>query len=242
MATAAHAPASSRLAPQAAAAIRAAIGLAGGREVCFVCTLDEDGVVRTARVAARGDVTSVLALPGFAKRGEMLVHNHPSGLLEPSHADLEVAARIHDDGVGFGIVDNAARELYVVVEVPRERKEQRIDAASIDADLGAGGPVAAAHGAYEDRPSQRALAAAIARLYNLGGVGLLEAGTGVGKSLAYLVPALRWAAANGERTVVSTNTINLQEQLVGKDLPFLKEALDDQRVRFALLKGWRNYL
>src|SRR6185295_5341641 len=48
--------------------------------------------------------------------------------------------------------------------------------------------------------------------------------------------------ANGERTVVSTNTINLQEQLVNKDLPFLQRALDDQPVRFALLKGWRNYL
>ena len=73
-------------------------------------------------------------------------------------------------------------------------------------------------------------------------MGLFEAGTGVGKSLAYLVPALRWAAANGERTVVSTNTINLQEQLVGKDLPLLATALSDQPVRFALLKGWRNYL
>jgi ATP-dependent DNA helicase DinG len=56
------------------------------------------------------------------------------------------------------------------------------------------------------------------------------------------VPALRWSAANKERTIVSTNTINLQEQLVQKDLPFLAEALDDQSVRFALLKGWRNYL
>ncbi|MFK9175257.1 ATP-dependent DNA helicase, partial [Escherichia coli] len=77
---------------------------------------------------------------------------------------------------------------------------------------------------------------------NEGGIGLLEAGTGVGKSLGYLVPALRWAAANGERTIVSTNTINLQEQLVRKDLPFLEKALSDQPVRFALLNGWRNYL
>jgi ATP-dependent DNA helicase DinG len=86
------------------------------------------------------------------------------------------------------------------------------------------------------------MASEIARLFNEGGVGLLEAGTGVGKSMGYLVPALRWAAANGERTVVSTNTINLQEQLVGKDLPFLRDAFTDQKVRFALLKGWRNYL
>ena len=86
------------------------------------------------------------------------------------------------------------------------------------------------------------MAVEIAKLYNRGGVGLLEAGTGVGKSLGYLVPALRWAAANNERTIVSTNTINLQEQLVRKDLPFLAKALGDQPVRFALLKGWRNYL
>ena len=66
------------------------------------------------------------------------------------------------------------------------------------------------------------MAAYIADGYNDGGVQLLEAGTGVGKSFAYLVPALAWARANGERTVVSTNTINLQEQLVGKDLPLLR--------------------
>ena len=231
-----------RLTGTAAAAIRAAIRLAGGREVCFVCTLDDEGTVQTARVVARGDVRRVLALPGFAKRGEMLVHNHPSGLLEPSDADLEVAARVHDDGIGFAIVDNTASELYVVVEVPRADPLTPLDGAAIDADLGPEGPIAALHATYEDRPSQRQMATAIAQLYSTGGIGLLEAGTGVGKSLGYLLPALRWAAANGERTIVSTNTINLQEQLVGKDLPFLAEALSDQKVRFALLKGWRNYL
>src|SRR5439155_645373 len=64
------------------------------------------------------------------------------------------------------------------------------------------------------------------------------------KSFAYLVPALAWARANGERTVVSTNTINLQEQLNGKDLPALAQALPTgaQTPTFALLKGWRNYV
>jgi ATP-dependent DNA helicase DinG len=231
-----------RLSPKAAGAIRAAIRLAGGREVCFVCTLDAKGIVETARVVARGDISSVLALPGFATRGEMLVHNHPSGVLEPSGPDMAIAARIHDDGIGFGIVDNAATDLYVVVEVPTRSEFTALRSDAIDRDLGPDGAIAARHTRYEDRPSQRAMAVEIAKLYNDGGVGLLEAGTGVGKSLGYLVPALRWAAANGERTVVSTNTINLQEQLVGKDLPFLGQALDDQKVRFALLKGWRNYL
>jgi ATP-dependent DNA helicase DinG len=231
-----------RIAPQAAAAVRAAIRLAGGREVCFVCTIDEDGAVQTARVVARGDVQSVLALPAFAARGELLLHNHPSGDLEPSGADMEIAARMHDAGVGFAITDNDARELYVVVEVPRARELAALDTAAIDDDLGPGGAIARLLSRYEDRAGQRAYARAIARLYNSGGIGLFEAGTGVGKSLGYLVPALRWAARNGERTVVSTNTINLQEQLVGKDLPGVAAAFTDQKVRFALLKGWRNYV
>ena len=222
--------------------MRAAIRLAGGREICFVGGLDEDGVVRTVRVASRGDARSVLALPGVARRGEMLLHNHPSGNLEPSAADLEVAARLHDDGIGFAIIDNDATDVYVVVEIPRAAESRALDVGRIDRDLGPEGAVAGGLARYEDRPGQRAMAQAIARLYNQGGIGLLEAGTGVGKSLAYLLPALRWAAANGERTVVSTNTINLQEQLVGVDLPFLAGALQDQKVRFALLKGWRNYL
>jgi ATP-dependent DNA helicase DinG len=231
-----------RLSSSASGAIRAAIRLAGGREVCFACTVDASGVVQTARVVARGDAVSVLALPGFASRGEMLVHNHPSGLLEPSNPDLHVAAKVHDDGIGFAIVNNQATELYVVIEVPAATEHKRLEFADIDRDLGPDGGIAREHNRYEDRPSQRAMAVEIAKLYNRGGIGLLEAGTGVGKSLGYLVPALRWAAANNERTIVSTNTINLQEQLVRKDLPFLAKALGDQPVRFALLKGWRNYL
>jgi ATP-dependent DNA helicase DinG len=231
----------SRLTPRAAAAIRAAIRLAGGQEVCFVATM-AGGVVESVRVVARGNPHAVLALPGVAKRGQMLLHNHPSGVLSPSDADMNIAGRLHDDGVGFGIVNNDATATYVVVEVPEVQKLQPLDGADIDADLGPDGLIAAAHAAYEDRAEQRGMARRVAELYNDGGVGLLEGGTGVGKSLAYLLPALRWSAANGERTVVSTATINLQEQLVGKDLPFLAGALTDQKVRFALLKGWHNYV
>jgi len=82
---------------------------------------------------------------------------------------------------------------------------------------------------------------AIAERFNEGGVALLEAGTGTGKSMAYLLPAVRWAIANGERTVLSTNTINLQEQLNGKDLPLLKRVLGEA-FSWALVKGRGNYI
>jgi ATP-dependent DNA helicase DinG len=226
------------------AALATEISAAAGREVSFVAQVDRDGVITGARAVARGTVEMVLALPGVARRGEMLLHNHPSGRLDPSGADLNVAARLHDGGIGFGIITNAADALYVVVEVPRDREVVPLDPFEVIAALGEGGPVAAELGQYEDRRCQRDMAAYIADGYNDGGVQLLEAGTGVGKSFAYLVPALHWARANGERTVVSTNTINLQEQLVGKDLPLLRRALStaEYTPTFALLKGWRNYL
>jgi ATP-dependent DNA helicase DinG len=235
-----------RLAAPVRELLRAEVAAARGREVSFVATLDGDGGIVAARVVARGTVDAVLALPGAARRGEMLLHNHPSGVLEPSGADLSVAARLHDDGVGFGIVDNDVTDLYVVVECPRAQPTQRLDPIGMAQLLGCDGPVAEAVGrsGFEDRPAQRDMAAFIADVYNDGGVALLEAGTGVGKSFAYLVPALAWAQANGERTIVSTNTINLQEQLVGKDLPILARALAtaEHQPSFALLKGWRNYL
>lgn len=237
-----------RICREAAAAVRTQIALHGGNEVCFVCTVNEDGNIATARKVAAGDVRRVLALPGVANRGELLLHNHPSGNLTPSDADLEVAARLHLEGVGFAIIDSAATRVYFVTEIPRARARLTLDPQEIEDLLGPDGLIADAMRqgdgpvAYEDRPSQRAMAAAVTSVFNSGGTALLEAGTGVGKSLGYLVPALRWAAANGERTVVSTATITLQEQLVSRDLPFLKNALTDQPVRFALLKGWRNYV
>ena len=235
-----------RLVPAVRAMLQAEIAAAHGREVSFVVRADPNGMIVQARVVARGTVDAVLALPGVADRGDMVLHNHPSGVLDPSGADLAVAARLHDGGVGFGIVDNAVTALYVVVECPRARSVTRLDSVAIAELLSETGPVARTLGGttFEDRPGQRDMAAYTADVYNDGGIALLEAGTGVGKSFAYLVPALEWARINGERTIVSTNTINLQEQLVGKDLPILARALSagDRPVTFALLKGWRNYL
>ena len=233
-----------RVSPEVRATLREEIARAGGREVSFVARVDGDGDLVEAHAVARGTIDAVLALPGVASRGEMLLHNHPSGRLDPSTADLTVAAQVHDAGVGFGIVDNEVTELYVVVECPRARPRVVLDAPEIAGILDQDGAVGKALGGFEDRPSQRDMAAYIADTYNDGGVALLEAGTGVGKSFAYLVPALVWARDNAERTVVSTNTINLQEQLVGKDLPILARALatGDHTPTFALLKGWRNYL
>jgi len=230
-----------RLAEEAAAAIRAEIRRAGGREVTFLADVDPDRVLVNPRAVARGNRGAVLAASRDAAEGSVMVHNHPSGDLEPSSADLAVAASLYEAGVGTAIVDNEASRLYVVVEPPAPRVVEPLDLQEVEAFLGPGGPFSSVHQAFEDRPSQREMALLVARRYNDGGVGLVEAGTGTGKSLAYLLPAALWAIRNQERTVVSTNTINLQEQLVGKDLPLLQEALGE-KLRWSLVKGRGNYV
>jgi ATP-dependent DNA helicase DinG len=225
----------------AATAIRAAIVLAKGNEVCFAAAINEAGQVIEPRVIARGNATAVLAATRGVAPGSIILHNHPTGDLTPSSADLEVAARLYSDGLGLGIVDNEARELYVVVEPAQLRAETPLVEDEVSAALAPGGAISRSHGAYEDRPGQRELARAVAAAYNTGGIALAEAGTGTGKSIAYLLPAVLWAVRNRERTVISTNTINLQEQLVTKDLPFLRVALN-LPFRFALVKGRHNYI
>lgn len=104
----------------------------------------------------------------------------------------------------------------------------------------AGGTLSRAFAGYEDRPEQRAMAAAVERTFETGGVLVVEAGTGVGKSLAYGVPAIA-RALRGERTIVSSHTLPLQDQLVRRDLPALQAALGTA-VPVAVLKGRSNYL
>jgi ATP-dependent DNA helicase DinG len=234
-------PVDLHLGDAAAEVVRREIRRARGNEVCFLASVGEDGELVDARAVARGHASAVLAAVRDPAPGSVLVHNHPSGVLEPSNADLEVAARLFDQGLGFAITDNDASELYVVVEPPAVEQLEPLDLDELEAELGPRGPVARAHPGYEDRPQQRALARMIGSLYNEGGVGIAEAGTGTGKSVAYLLPAIHWALLNRERTVVSTNTINLQEQLVEKDLPFLRRALG-RPFRFALVKGRNNYV
>src|SRR5690606_27905227 len=133
-----------------------------------------------------GNASAVTAAVAEAEPGMLVVHNHPSGQLDPSAPDLAIAARLHERGVGLAITDNDARDLYVVVEPRRPKELERLDEAAVEAALAPGGALSRWHAAYEDRPTQREMAALIARTYNDGGVTLAEAGTGTGKSVAYL--------------------------------------------------------
>ncbi|HEY5259020.1 MAG TPA: DEAD/DEAH box helicase, partial [Rhabdochlamydiaceae bacterium] len=93
----------------------------------------------------------------------------------------------------------------------------------------------------EERTEQKQMAQRIYEAYENNEIALIEAGTGIGKSLAYLVPAVLWALKHQEKTIISTHTISLQEQLIHKDLPFLIKALGLD-IQVMLVKGMNNYL
>jgi len=112
--------------------------------------------------------------------------------------------------------------------------------------LGDGGIVSRAFGdGYEQREEQIRLADTVSSTMEAGGSALIEAGTGIGKSFGYLVPAILRILERGERVVVSTHTIALQEQIVNKDLPLLRAAIEselDRTFSAELVKGRGNYL
>lgn len=116
-----------------------------------------------------------------------------------------------------------------------------IEAGETEKMLGPGGPLAESLPAYEHRREQIEMAARVAAALGDGRHILAEAGTGVGKSIAYLVPAILFAKANNRPVVISTHTKNLQSQLFHKDIPMLKKALPIE-FNAALLKGRPNYL
>lgn len=103
------------------------------------------------------------------------------------------------------------------------------------------GPIAQQHSGYEKRPQQVEMAVAVAGAFERREHLIVEAGTGVGKSFAYLLPAIDRAVHHGERVVISTRTIALQEQLIYKDIPFLHTVVGDT-FSAVLVKGRTNYV
>lgn len=103
--------------------------------------------------------------------------------------------------------------------------------------FGPDGLIARHHPRYEYRPGQVQMAQLVDRVIRRGGIALIEAGTGIGKTLAYLIPAI----ASGRRVLISTATKNLQEQLYKKDIPFLQQIIP-RKLRVAYMKGRSNYV
>ena len=153
-----------------------------------------------------------------------------------------------DQGILPRRIDQDGKDLAVFMEPARRTKSltpnetlSEINSEEIASTLQPGGAFSKFDPSFEHRTQQVEMLYAVSEALNRGDHLMVEAGTGTGKSLAYLIPAAYWAMQNGERVVISTNTIALQDQLIGKDIPDLIQALGID-LRAAVLKGRNNYL
>lgn len=230
-----------RICEEALLTMKEDIDEAQGNEVLWWGEVDEEKMVVKVSAAARGNEDSVPALFPHMEKGDVVIHNHPSGYLTPSAPDLSVASQIGNQGIGFYIVDNKLSRLYVVADPIVKAFSGPLNEDETAAFLEPGGPLEAHWEGYEPREPQIELMRHIIRGFNENLVVSAEAGTGVGKSFAYLIPALLWAKKNKERVVISTGTINLQQQLMEKDIPLVKKLIDVD-IKAVLVKGRGNYV
>jgi len=152
-----------------------------------------------------------------------------------------LAAGIQNQGMTRAREPFAAESLKAPALDIAQAGHKPLSSAAVNQVFGEGGELASCHSAYEMREQQLQMAHEVTRAFNEGEHLMIEAGTGTGKSIAYLVPAALWAVSNGQRVTVSTNTINLQEQLLQKDLPLVRQIVGDD-LQAALMKGRVNYL
>ena len=215
--------------------MRLAISESGGNEVFFRGIPDGEGIVSEVEVIARGNSSSVAALLNMMRKNEVIIHNHPSGVLIPSDEDVSISSMYGEVGGASYIVNNAVDDIYVIVPL---KEFIKID---VDEYFGENGVIHKNFGKFEVRREQYEMAKLIENSMNENKKLIVEAGTGTGKTIAYLLPTLLYAIENNLKVIVSTNTINLQEQLVNKDIPLLKKIINED-FNYQIVKGRGNYL
>mgnify|MGYP006277490201 FL=1 len=218
------------------------IKAAGGNEVFFLLEIDfEQEKFKNIEVLARGNKSMAPAIINSLPKNAMVLHNHPSGDTTPSGADIRVASNIGNKGIGFAITDNEVDNIYFLVEPKNIGEIKEINKEEILDYFKENGPLAENMEGFEYRNEQIEITESIIDNFNNSDFTLIEAGTGIGKSFAYLIPALYWAVKNDEPVVISTNTINLQQQIMDKDVEFLKKVLPF-KFKADLAIGRKNYL
>ena len=198
--------------------------------------------VKLLRLAAEQDSGLLAYLSNLASRSHWSI----SGIL----AGLEGVGDAQTSSVGLTGLD--LEQMSIRLGSPEKR---RADPALSDLseDKVAGlltkdGPFAKVFSGFEHRPEQEQMLSSVTKAMYHNQHLVVEGGTGVGKSMSYLLPSALFAISKGQRVVISTNTINLQEQLMNKDIPALTEVLEQSELvaqgvlKAALLKGRTNYL
>ncbi len=217
-----------------------------GQEVSFVGYIDRSGLVCETETLVYGNDNSAPVDLMETLQGDVLIHNHPGSngndSLRASEADIGLATELVNKKIGFYIIDNQCSFANVIFKPEARIYLKNEEIKSIFED---GGILSQVISSFESREEQINLVEGILSAINDSKIIISEAGTGTGKSLAYLIPSAIWAIQNKKRVVVSTQTINLQQQIAGKDMLIVQKVLNsyiNQDIHYSVLIGKGNYL
>ena len=171
------------------------------------------------------------------KRDEIVIRTTKPNQLYPSDQELEVTEELYNKkNIAYCLLSYELDDFYFVQDIDRVYLEQ-IDVKDYFSEEG----ILVRDIGFEYRKEQEDMAHAVEKSVNENKKLIVEAGTGTGKTLAYLIPAIRWAVENKKKVIIATNTINLQEQLLLKDIPLAKSIIKED-FSYALVKGRNNYV
>ena len=210
-----------------------------GNEIFLKGYLNEEGIVDRIELLTRGNINSTPAILHIEGPNVVVIHNHPSGNLIPSDADIGVASALGNNLVGFYIIDNDVQRVNIVVR-PVKKKIRKLDPKLLLEYISPSSKKVLSS-EVEEREAQKRMLEGVAEAFNSEKIALIEAGTGTGKTWAYLIPAMEWSIQNNEKIVISTYTKHLQEQIV-RDFDYLNRKLKKGKMKISILQGRNNYL
>ena len=142
------------LTEEAIEAFKSEIQKAKGNEIFCCGEADDERNVFEIKVLARGSDVAAPAILQNLKSGNVVIHNHPSGDLSPSEADVNIASFLGNQGIGFYIINNNVDDIYEVVAIPSQKERQYLDKDELLTILSKNGIVSKKHKGYEYRPNQ----------------------------------------------------------------------------------------
>lgn len=172
------------------------------------------------------------------KRDEVVIRITKPNQLYPNDLELELSEELFNRrNIAYCLLSSDLDDFYFIQDIDRTNLEK----IGIEDYFSKEGILVNEIKGFEHRHEQEEMAKNIQNAVNNNKKIIVEAGTGTGKTLAYLIPAIKWAIANKKKVIIATNTINLQEQLLLKDIPLAKSVIKDE-FSYALVKGRTNYL
>lgn len=199
---------------------------------------DADELIQNPVFVSENKKSIMSKLTSFFNKNEVLIRTAKPNLLYPSDLEIEVSDELYNKKkVAFCILSNDLKDFYFLQDIDRKNLQE----VEIGNFFKKDGILSEYFDGFEYRKEQEVMARSIQKAINENKKIIVEAGTGTGKTLAYLIPTIKWAVENKKKVIIATNTINLQEQILYKDIPVLKSIIEE-KFNYALIKGRNNYL